>query len=556
MKRLEMPVVVLIGALFAPTGPAHGQQSPAGVQTDASWNHPIPAWTAAASFGGSGSDIGQAVKVDRDGNEYVTGAFSAAAHFPLETNGDGRSGRLGISGMTLSSEGGTDIFLAKYDRSGKLKWLIQSGGPEDDEGFDIAFDETRNVYVTGVFTDSATIGGMNGTEKSVSGVGQTIFLAKYLPTGELAWVQTGTVEFDSSNNGYGVAVEPKKGSVYVTGVSQGDTTFSSSDGTTHTVAGAGTWHMFLVKFDTAGNFHWGQTNEASPNTVAHKVAVDAYDNVYATGWMEGQTTFNSNDGNDLTVVGFSQPVQTYPDYPGDAYVVKYDSNGNVKWVNHVGGYKGIGTDIAVSHDGHVSITGIVGNINGQPSQAETIVTSQPGGRSINLGGGIFTEPFNSDVFIATFNTAGVLLDARRFGGAMDDGGSGIAYDRHGNLVVAGIFQDRINIDGRVLTGKDTYSLFVAKFSPKKNGDGGHRTDFGEQHSFSGFRLDWAKEADGPGVDGFENDPRIGLTTHGDVLVTGAYEPTARFDAVRLNSAGLEDGFLASLASDEPEDDER
>ena len=102
--------------------------------------------------------------------------------------------------------------------------------------------------------------------------------------------------------------------------------------------------------------------------------------------------------------GFSEPVQSFPDYPGDAFVVKYDENGNVKWVNHVGGYKAIAIDIATSHDGKVSITGFIGNIaNSHPPQAATIVTSQPGGKNINLGGGMFTNPYNKDVFFATYD---------------------------------------------------------------------------------------------------------------------------------------------------------
>ncbi|HEY6618356.1 MAG TPA: SBBP repeat-containing protein [Steroidobacteraceae bacterium] len=486
--------------------------------------HASPAWTSAVTFGGGGSDTGQAVKVDQDGNRYVTGAFSATAYFPVREQGASAL-------KVLTAEGGTDAFLAKYDRSGTLLWLAQIGGAEDDQGFDLAFDSAANVYVTGMFTDSATFRGTHGTQKTVTGVGQTIFLAKYAPSGVLTWVQTGTTAFDSSNNGYGVAVDPVMGSVYVAGVSQGNTTFSSSNGETHSVAGPGTWHMVLVKFDTAGNFHWGQSNEASPNSVAHKVAVDAHNNVYATGWMEGQTTFYSHDGHDLTVTGFSGPVQSSPDFPGDAYVVKYDDSGNIKWVNHIGGYKAIGTDIATSADGKVSITGLVGNIgNGLPEQAETVVTSQPGGRNISLGGGIFTDPFNSDVFVATYDRSGVLLDARRFGGAQDEGGSGIAYDRLGNLIVAGIFQGKINIEGRTLTGKDSFNLFVAKFTADERG------------------LDWAVEADGPGIGGFENDPRIGLTAAGDVLVTGAYEPSAQFDSFKLPSAGLGDGFLALLSA--------
>ncbi len=518
-----------------------------------------PAWTSASSFGGSGSDTGEAVKVDRSGNRYVTGEFSATAYFPLraaaETDDDRRAAQSASARKALTSGGGTDIFLAKYDRTGKLRWLTQAGGPGEDDGFDLAFDAARNVYVTGEFTNSAKFHGISGTDQTVAGLGKTIFLAKYTPSGVLAWVQTGTATFDSINEGNSVAIEPVTGSIYLTGIGQGDTTFSSSNGTTHSVAGPGTWHMVLVKYDTAGNFQWGQSNQAEPNSNSRRVAVDLDNNVYATGWMEGRTTFHSNDGHDLTVAGFSGPVQTFPDFPGDAFVVKYDENGNVQWVNHIGGYKAIGANIATSRDGKVSITGYIGNIaNSLPEQAATIVTSQPGGNSINLGGGKFTAPYNKDVFFATYDDEGVLLNARRFGGVKDEGGTGIAYDRRSKLIVAGIFQHTIKIEGRTLTGKNSSNLFLAKFARDEGSciaEGG--TGFDEPHASAANTLNWIKAADGPFIGTLEVGPRIGLTARGDVLVTGAYQPAAQFDDFKLQSAGLQDGFLALLRG--PEEDE-
>jgi hypothetical protein len=244
--------------------------------------------------------------------------------------------------------------------------------------------------------------------------------------------------------------------------------------------------------------------------------------------MEGQAIFHSSDGHDLTVNGFSQPVQSFPDFPGDAYVAKYDANGNAKWVNHIGGYKGVGTEIAISHDNKVTITGFIGNVAGSPAQASTIVTSQPGGKNINLGGGIFTVPFNRDVFVATYNQAGVLLNARRFGGTLDDGGSGLAYDNQNNLLLAGIFSDSIEIDGAVFSRTEPTSLFVAKF----------------QGSDPSKRF-WVRTAGGPGVSDLENDPRIEWHD-GQVLVTGTYETVARFDHIRLIGLGDWDGFIGAL----------
>jgi beta-propeller repeat-containing protein len=472
-----------------------------------------PTWTRAESFGGSGPDSGSAVKVDARGNRYVTGGFSLTARF---------------GNKTLASAGGTDIFLAKFGRSGELRWLLRAGGPGDDVGNDIALDREGNIYLAGSFTDSATFPSVDGPAKTVTGAGETIFLAKYDPAGKLTWVQTGVSFFGGQNEAFGVAVNPATGTVFITGRGQGDDTFSSSDGTQHTVPGTGAWHMFLTKYNSDGNFQWAQTNEASPNTVPHKVAADAHDNAYVTGWLESTTTFHSNNGHDLTVTGMSQPVQSFPDFPDDAFIVKYDAEGNVKWVNLIGGYKGIATDIATSDRGEISITGFIGNIAGTPEQAETIATSQPGGKNINLGGGQLTNPFNKDAFVATYNSAGVLLKARRIGGTGNDGGSGIAYDHQGNLYVAGVFQGTINVEGQSLTGEKPFNLFVLKF---KSATG---------------RLAWAKKADGAGQDSFEENPRMGVTPTGEVLVTGVYQDTAVFDKITLHSAGDLDIFLAEL----------
>jgi len=480
-----------------------------------SFQRPIhtPTWTRAESFGGSGTESPSTVKVDTRGNQYVTGGFSLTARF---------------GNKTLDSAGGTDIFLAKFGRSGELRWLIQAGGTGDDVGNDIAFDREQNIYLAGSFTDSATFPSVNGPSKTVTGAAETIFLAKYDPSGKLVWVQTGIGSFGGQNEAFGVAVDPAAGTVFITGRGQGDDTFSSSDGTQHTVPGVGSWHMFLANYDSAGNFQWGQTNEAEVNTVPHKVAVDAHGNAYVTGWFEGAVIFHSNNGHDLTLIGLSQPIQSFPDFPDDAFIVKYDAEGNAKWANLIGGYKGIGTDIAVSDRGEISITGFIGNIAGTPQQAETIATSQPGGKNINLGGGQLTTPFNKDAFIATYNSAGVLLKARRIGEAGDDGGSGIAYDHQGNLYVAGVFQDTIKVEGQSLTGKKPFNLFVLKF---RSGTG---------------VLDWAKKADGAGQDSFEENPRMGVTPSGEVFVTGVYQGTAVFDKITLHSAGDLDIFLAEL----------
>jgi hypothetical protein len=302
--------------------------------------------------------------------------------------------------------------------------------------------------------------------------------------------------------------------------------------------------MFLVKYDTEGNFHWGITNAAAPNSLGYKVALDKQDSAYVVGWFEGDTTFSSNDGKEQTVTAFSGPVQSFPDYPDDAFLSKYDRYGNLKWVNHAGGYKAIADNVAASDDGRISITGLVGNVSsGQTSQAKTIITSQPGGADIDLGGGLLTNPYNWDLFIATYDGSGVLEGATRIGGANQDFGSGVAYDRDSNLYVTGVFAGSVDFGGQTLNGTGAHNSFVVKYRPR-----GH-------HGFAN-QLVWAQKIVGAGTLGSyqETGPRVWIEegVHGDdhfggsIVLAGDYQGTVSFGKYSFSSAGAEDVYLIRL----------
>jgi hypothetical protein len=64
-----------------------------------------------------------------------------------------------FGGTNLTSRGGSDIFVAKYDSAGTLAWVKQEGGANNDYGDGIAVNGTGNIYVTGDFSGDATFGG-------------------------------------------------------------------------------------------------------------------------------------------------------------------------------------------------------------------------------------------------------------------------------------------------------------------------------------------------------------------------------------------------------------
>ncbi len=433
----------------------------------------------ARSVGGTGSDYGAAYKANAAGERFMTGYFSDSVT---------------IGGKVLTSLGDGDIFLAKEGT-----WVVQIGGTGLDEGADIAFDAAGNIYLTGWFTDSAKFSSTSGRGLTVTGLSETAFLAKYNASGVLQWVQTGVDSFVAIDRGHGVAVDPVTGAVFLMGITQGDATFSSSNGSTHVVPGVSSWHMFLVRYDTAGDFQWGETNAAAPNSIPRGIAIDAADN------------------NTLSMTGFSQPVQTPPDYPDDAFVVKYDANGNVKWASDIGGYKAMGLALAVSSAGNVSVTGFVGNIGGGTAQqGETVVTSQPAGTITSLGTGHHTSPYNRDLILLTYDSSGVLLTSTRKGGVNHEAGSGIGSSG-GDVYVAVDTED---------TSTSANALLVAKYT--------------------GTTADWARTAPGAGTDAFEQNTKLSVAPGGIILVTGWFTDSATFGGVTLNSQGAEDMFFARL----------
>src|SRR5437764_462723 len=94
--------------------------------------------------GSSLDDFGRGIAVDSAGNTYVTGSFHDVAAF---------------GSIDLVSSGGYDVFVAKYDKEGKVLWANQAGGSNfDDYGLGIALDVAGNCYVTGAFSGQATFG--------------------------------------------------------------------------------------------------------------------------------------------------------------------------------------------------------------------------------------------------------------------------------------------------------------------------------------------------------------------------------------------------------------
>jgi len=185
----------------------------------------------------SSDNRGYGIALDSSDNAYVSGYFQGTAAF---------------GNTSLTSSGGSDIFIAKLNSSGSWQWVVNAGGLNHDEGRGMDVDSSGNIYVTGRFQDSATFGSTNLTSSG----GSDGFIAKLNSSGSWQW----TVNAGSSNHGhgYGIAVDSSD-NAYVTGSFQGTATFGSTS-----LTSSGDSDIFIAKRvqDSDGD-GWSDADEGS-----------------------------------------------------------------------------------------------------------------------------------------------------------------------------------------------------------------------------------------------------------------------------------------------------
>lgn len=94
---------------------------------------------------GSGKGVNYAlcVAADEAGNSYVTGEYQFTV-----TLGE----------TTMTAKGVRDIYLAKFDDNGALRWLRSDGGTKGNLGYCVARDGAGNLFLSGAFDGETNYG--------------------------------------------------------------------------------------------------------------------------------------------------------------------------------------------------------------------------------------------------------------------------------------------------------------------------------------------------------------------------------------------------------------
>ncbi|MGB3193274.1 MAG: S8 family serine peptidase [Limnoraphis sp.] len=345
----------------------------------------------------------------------------------------------------------------------KIEWQRQIGTSGYDYSESVTLDSFGNVYIAG-----RTSGNLAGTNLD----SYDAWLAKYDDNGTELWKQQlGTSGYDTAKS----IVADGAGNTYVAGWTDG-----SFDGN---LASRDAW---LAKYNPHGHLIWRKKLEDSSTT--HSVDYDISNGSLALG----------NDGS-LYLTGLTHGnLAGTSQGDADAWVAKYDGNGNQQWVQQLGTpQRDEARGVAVDLKGYVYITGQTkGALEG-----------------VNQG--------DADAWIAKYNSQGSLIWKQQLGTQAEDVSNGISIDSNGNVYIAGHTRSKL---GDPLTGKfnelGDHRLRWAAIHGDQSGLGG--TYYGNADAWvaqydSNGNLNWKRQL---GTSQYDSASAVATDRFGNVYITG------------------------------------
>jgi uncharacterized delta-60 repeat protein len=351
------------------------------------------AWVRRHEGPGASIEEAHCVRLDQDGNVYVTGRGSSVSF-------------------------NSDITTLKYDNDGNLLWEAYYDGPAQslDIGGTIIIDETSGIYV---------VGGSEGL-----GTDEDITLLKYTPDGDTIWTRRYNGAADSRDAAGGIAMD-SAGCIYVTGMSLGL---------------APSWECITLKYDSAGELLWEKryTVPDSGWTKGTLIQVDGQGDLYVAGWTE---VSESGVDVDIIVLKYDSTGTLLWDrrYNGAASLKDYaaamtfDAAMNLYVVGTVGKEFG-GSAIVIlkySPDGTLLMEHLYEGHLVDIARARDIHLDRDG--NIYVSGSTLVTRTNEDILTLKFAPDGTLLWRRLYDGPAEysDWSAGMMGDSLGYSIIVG-----------------------------------------------------------------------------------------------------------------------
>jgi hypothetical protein len=261
-------------------------------------------------YGISDQNEGRRVAVDQAGNVIVTGRTQ---------------GQIDFGGGVMTTAGGYDAFLTKFNPDGAYLWSRQFGDPGGQNGMDVATDLLGNVIATGEFQGTVDFGG----GPLSAGAASDMYVAKFNPTGGHIWSKN----FADFIIPLALTVD-ELGSVVLTGQQFGDADFGGGP-----LPGLDGSDSFLVELDSSGNHVWSTLLGTGSAEYGTDVAFQGDANIVLLGQFTGSTNLGGEDmtgtGNpDIFLAKFGPPaapsfsaIRDVPDDQGGFVRIEFACSG-------------------------------------------------------------------------------------------------------------------------------------------------------------------------------------------------------------------------------------
>ncbi|MDO7875417.1 T9SS type A sorting domain-containing protein [Hymenobacter sp. ASUV-10] len=465
-----------------------------------------PAWQQALGLAPTTPAATQlrGMATDASGNVYVAGYFE---------------GTLTLGNTTLTSVGGRDVLVAKWQPSTSTwLWAQRAGGTTDDYATALAVSG-NNVYVTGQFDSiTADFGATTLTNAGTSGTSGDVFVLKLTDSGSstINWAQrAGGIFGDRAQ-----AIAVSGTGVYITGVYSSSTADFGSTTLTWVNSPTGGGDIFVAKLvdsGSTGQFAWAISAGGDGNDRAYALAVQG-SSIYIAGDYSGSTA----------TFGGTQLLNVPPppsDFSYNAFVsrlTEYGAGPAFDWATQLGGTGNEVGQALLWHNGSLYLAGSF-------TSSSMLV-----GSDILTNAGGSASPATADAFLARLvdrNVGGQFMWAQQLGGPGNEAALALAARADG-IYVAGLFSSASIGSGNTLltnTGPvSTREVWVARY----------------RSAAASAQLEWARAAGG-----VADDQANALVLTGNlVVVGGTVTPAATFGPQAISaSAGTLTGFVATLA---------
>lgn len=281
---------------------------------------------------------------------------------------------------TVSTAGGADIFAVSFDGgTGAPNWQQRFGGTGRDLGRAVVFGPTGSLYMIGTYEDTVTFGPSTLTSRG----DEDIFIAQLTPS---TGVPVRARSYGGTAKDTGTSIATNGSAVYVAGHFNGTIEF----GVGQTLTSTGTSDIFVARLSsTLATQTFARFGSFSSDTVAG-MGVDNAGNVTIGGAFSQSVQFGTFTS---TVVGGT-----------DGWVAQLNSSLAVQWLSTFGS---TGTDEVLS----VAVEPVTGNV---------AAVGYGAGDIANFPGGAVTGLGSTDAFLVVYDSSGGSLYSALGGGGGAD----------------------------------------------------------------------------------------------------------------------------------------